>query len=197
MFVQVIEGQVADRDGLRAQTDRWVRELRPGAVGFLGSTGGVTDDGRGVLLARFESPEAAKANSERPEQGEWWSATERCFAGDVSFTDSEEVDLIAGGGADDAGFVQIMQGKGDRARIREMDEAFEANRSAFRPDVMGSLRVWTEPGAYVEAVYFTSEAEAREAEKKEPPAELVAQMGDFQEMMADVTFLDLHDPWLI
>ena len=42
MFVQVIEGRVSDRDGLRRQMDKWESELRPGATGFLGSTAGVT-----------------------------------------------------------------------------------------------------------------------------------------------------------
>lgn len=69
MFVQLIEGRVSDRDGLRRQMDRWMSELRPQAAGFLGSTAGVTDDGQAIVLARFESARAAQANSERPEQG--------------------------------------------------------------------------------------------------------------------------------
>ena len=48
MFVQVIEGQVADREGLKRQLERWQEELRPGATGLLGSTSGVTDDGVGL-----------------------------------------------------------------------------------------------------------------------------------------------------
>ena len=69
MFVQIIEGKVSDRSGLRRQFDRWESELRPGAAGFLGSTGGVTNDGVGFAIARFESAAAANANSERAEQG--------------------------------------------------------------------------------------------------------------------------------
>ncbi len=54
MFVQAIEGRVADREGLRRQLERWMSELRPGAQGFLGSTAGVTDGGeaRGVRSVR-------------------------------------------------------------------------------------------------------------------------------------------------
>ena len=63
MFVQVIEGKVSDRAALRRQLDRWNDELRPGATGFLGSTSGVTDDGVGFTIARFESAAAATANS--------------------------------------------------------------------------------------------------------------------------------------
>ena len=108
MFVQVIEGKVSDKAGLRRQMDRWEAELRPGAIGFLGSTGGVTDEGVGFAIARFASADAA-GNSERPEQGQWWSETEKCYEGPVSFTDSEDVEEFLSGGSNDAGFVQVMK----------------------------------------------------------------------------------------
>ena len=98
MFVQVIEGRVSDREGLHRQMDKWMGDLRPGATGFLGSTAGVTDDGYGIAFARFESAAAAKTNSERPEQGRWWAETEKCFAGEVTFTDSEDVETSLGPG---------------------------------------------------------------------------------------------------
>ena len=50
MFVQVIQGNVSDAARVRALLDRWVAEVAPGAVGWLGSTSGVTDDGRLVAL---------------------------------------------------------------------------------------------------------------------------------------------------
>jgi hypothetical protein len=196
MFVQVWEGRVSDRDGLHRQTDRWERELRPGATGFLGSTVGVTDDGYGIAFARFESASAAKANSDRPEQGQWWAETEKCFGGEVSFTDSEDVETFFGGGSNDAGFVQIMRGRANRDQLHEMDKSFVEHAPSFRPDLMGVLRVWTGPDAYTEAAYFTSEAEAREGEKKEPPAAIAAEMAKFEEMAANIEFLDLRDPWL-
>jgi hypothetical protein len=67
MFIQVIEGKVADAAGLQAAMDRWVAELQPGAQAWLGSTGGFTDDGMFVSTVRFESQEAARRNSDRPE----------------------------------------------------------------------------------------------------------------------------------
>jgi len=197
MFGQVIEGRVADREGLRRQVDRWMKELRPGATGFLGSTAGVTDDGQAITLARFDSVAHAKANSERAEQGQWWAETEKCFDGAVTFTDSEDVETFLGGGSNDAGFVQVMKGRGvDRDRVRAMDEGFEKHAPSFRPDLIGVLRVWTGPDSYAEVAYFTNEADAREGETKEPPAELAEQMGEFQDLMANIEFLDLKDPWL-
>jgi hypothetical protein len=196
MFVQVFEGRVSDRDGLHRQMDTWQRELRPGATGFLGSTGGVTDDGQAITFARFESAAAAKANSDRPEQGRWWSETEKYFDGSVTFSESEDVETLLSGGSNDAGFVQVMKGRASRDQMRQMDAEFERHAPSWRADVIGSLRVWTGADTYVEAVYFTSEAAAREGEKKEPPPELADQMGEFEAMMANVEFLDIRDPWL-
>src|SRR4051812_18010213 len=107
MFMQVIQGSVADRIGLRSQLDRWNSELKPGTTGWLGMTGGVTDDGRFILCVRFESAEAAQSNSGRPEQGTWWAETEKTLAEPATFIDSHEIDVYLGGGSDTAGFVQI------------------------------------------------------------------------------------------
>lgn len=196
MFVQVIEGRVSDREGLRRQMDKWMSDLRPGATGFLGSTAGVTEDGKGIALARFESAAAAKANSERPEQGAWWNETAKCYSGDVTFTDSEDTETFLGGGSNDAGFVQVMRGTADRDELRAMDAAFEQVAGSWRPDLMGIFRVWTGPERYLDVGYFTSEAEARAGEKKEPPPELAEQMGRFEQLMQGVEFIDLKDPWL-
>lgn len=198
MFVQVIEGQVADRDRLRRQRDRWASELRPGAIGFLGLTAGVTGDGHYINFARFESSEAARANSERPEQGAWWAETQQCFNGDVSFSDSQDVEIILAGGSNDAGFVQFMKDTDtDRARLEAMDQHFIEHAPSFRPEIIGGIRVWTGPKSYVEAAYFTSESAARKGEAKEPPPGLAEHMGEFEELMANVAFHDITNPWLL
>jgi hypothetical protein len=199
MFVQIIEGKVSDPAGLRRQLDRWQAELRPGASGYLGSTSGISDDGTLIAFARFESAEAAKANSERAEQGAWWSETERCFDGPVSFIGSEDVEEFLAGGSNDAGFVQVMKTRGgiDRATMKEMDNRFEKHASTWRPDLIGGVRVWTGgEHSTIEMNYFTSEAEARNNETREPPAELAEMFVQFSDMMADTEFVDLRDPWL-
>lgn len=197
MFVQAIEGRVADGDRLRRQLDRWMSDLRPGAKGYLGSTAGVTDEGDAVVFARFETTSDARTNSERPEQGQWWAETEKCFDGDVVFTESDDVDIFLGGGSSDAQFVQVMKGKGmDRGKVRALDEQFEAHAASFRPDLLGGFRMWTRPDSYIEVAYFTNESDARQGESSEPPAELAAQMGEFEAMLANVEFIDLRGPWL-
>src|SRR4028118_1129500 len=81
MFVQVIQGQVSDPNEARSALDRWTRDLAPDAEGWLGTTAGVTDDGQFIALARFASEEAARRNSERAEQGDWWGDTAKLVTG--------------------------------------------------------------------------------------------------------------------
>ena len=197
MFVQVIEGHVADADRLHQQMDEWMKSLRPGAAGFLGSTAGVTDDGRAICFARFESAAAAQANNDRPEQGQWWADTESCFDGEVSFTDSEDVEEFLAGGSNDAGFVQVMKSHDvDRDQVHAMDREFEAVAPTARPDLIGGTRVWTGPHDCVEVAYFTSEAAAREGEQKEMPPEMADRAAEFEAMMKNTEFIDIHQPWL-
>jgi hypothetical protein len=84
----------------------------------------------------------------------------------------------------------------DRDRLHALDKTFEENAASFRPDLIGGVRVWTGPDSTVEIAYFRSEAEAREGENKQPPAELAEQMAEFEAMMSGTEFLDLHEPWL-
>jgi hypothetical protein len=198
VFVQVIQGQVADAGKLRAALDRWAQEVAPGATGWLGSTAGVTDDGRFVALARFESEQAARRNSDRPEQDQWWTETAKLLTGEATFRDSSDVTLDLPGNPDDAGFVQIIQGRGsDPDRARELMAQDSTDWAAFRPEILGSVAVGHEGGAYTMAVYFTSEAAAREGERKEPPPELKAQMDEMAALsVGEPEYFDLTRPWL-
>ena len=198
MFIQVIQGRTSDAEQLRAAIDGWVRELAPGAPGWLGSTSGVTQDGRFIALVRFESEEAASRNSDRPEQDRWWSNTAKLFDGAVTFRDSSDVTLDLPGDPDRTGFVQIMQGHGtDPDRVRELMSQDADKWAEFRPDVLGTVAVGFEGGAYTMAIYFTSEADAREGERKELPAELAAQMEEMNRLsVGEPEFFDLTQPWL-
>ena len=121
MFVQVIRGRVTGPEQVHAALDRWSERLAAGAEGWLGTTAGVTGDGRFVALARFESEEAARRNSDRSEQGQWWAETSQLFTGEVSFRDSSDVTVDVHGDPGQAGFVQVMQGRGsDPDRAREL-----------------------------------------------------------------------------
>jgi hypothetical protein len=199
MFAQIIQGRTSDPDALRAATDRWMEELAPGADGWLGSTAGVTDDGRVVVVVRFESADAARRNSDRPEQGRWWEGTGQLFDGEVAFLDSDDVTVELSGDPEQAGFVQVMQGQvtdPDRAR-KIMAELPPDVMARYRPDVLGSVMIGSADGRWTQVVYFTSEDEARAAEGSEPPPEVADAMQEMGSLsVGETQFLDLRHPVL-
>jgi hypothetical protein len=195
MLVQIISGRVADADLLRRQSERWVAEIKPGAKGYLGSTGGVTPDGRGITIARFESKKAAEQNSKRADQSAWWNETEKAFEGAVTFSDCEQIDTIHGGGSNDAGFVQVIQGRAkDAKKMRSQLPKMEADLRKNRPDLVGALVAWHDDGGFTQVTYFTSEAETRKYEKATEDDELRAQYMDLID--GRPTFFDLPQPEL-
>ena len=199
MFVQVIQGQVTDAAAVKGALDEWLRDVAPGAIGWLGSTGGVTDDGRLITLVRFESADAARRNSARPEQDAWWSGMSKLFTSEPKFSDTEDVILDLVGEPDRAGFVQVMRGQGTNSdRARELMSQGSAEWAAFRPDIIGSVAALQPDGEYTMCIYFTTEAEAREGEQKEMPPEIKEQMDEMSSLESGTPeFFDLRQPWLL
>ncbi|WP_157252156.1 hypothetical protein [Nonomuraea typhae] len=198
MFIQVIQGEVADAAAMRAAADQWARELAPGSYGWLGTTAGVTESGTLILLARFASREQARRNSDRPGQSAWWTETEKLFTGEIAFHDCDQVETYLGGGSDLAGFVQIIQGRiTDLGRLGAILAASEEDLPRFRPDLLGSVAAITDAGFSTEAAYFTSEADAREGEGKTLPPELEASFKEYIGLFdGGPSFFDLREPWL-
>jgi hypothetical protein len=199
VFVQVFQGQVSDVEQVRQSIGDWVERLAPGADGWLGSTMGVTDDGHLVGVARFESAEAARRNSGRAQQGEWFSGLEKLFPHGVEFHDCSEVFVARRGGSDDAGFVQVMQGRTqDVARLREMTSSLDQDHPDMRPDLLGYITALhdDQDGAFTQVMYFTSEEEARAGEQGGMPAEAAEVLRAAMELIQDMRYHDLREPWL-
>ena len=196
MFVQVIEGRTSDPAAIIEQGDRWQRELRPGAVGYLGVTAGVTADGHAIAIVRFEDEASARANAQRAEQTEWFQGMAKLYDGEPAFTESSDVTEWMGGGSDDAGFVQVMKSTGvDRSQVEKMDAAFEPFADQ-RPDLLGGVRIWTGPDSCIDVAYFTSEEAARKGEQAAMPDEMQKLMSEFETGMGETEYLDLTNPQL-
>ncbi len=196
MFIQIIQGKCNDADRVHQLIDQWRDEMGSKVEGWLGGTYGITDDGEFVGVIRFDSREAAAQNSARPEQGAWWEETKSCFDGEVTFHDCDNAMTFLGGGSDEAGFVQIMQGRlSDPERFRHFMEQPMDMLHETRPEILGGTIAMEPDGWFTQTVAFRTEAEAREGEHKEMPAELREQFQTEMSMMQDVKYLDLHHPW--
>lgn len=196
MFIQVIQGRCNDVDRIHGQMDRWHETLEDGATGFLGATYGLTDDGEFIGVVRFDSRESAMANSGRPEQGAWWEETASCFDGEPTFHDCDDVHMLLDGGSDDAGFVQVIQGRiSDPERFgMMMDEPMDLLHR-MRPEIIGGTMAVDADGFFTQTMAFTTEDAAREGERQEMPPEMSQRMADMTRAMTDVSFHDLHHPW--
>ena len=196
MFIQVLQGRCRDIDAMHRQMDRWREELEPGAVGWLGGTYGVDDNDEFIGVVRFDSRESAERNSMRPEQDAWWQETSRHFDGDVTFHDCDDVQMMLDGGSDSAGFVQVIQGRiSDPDKFRMMmDQPMDMLHKA-RPDIIGGTIAVDKDGYFTQTIAFTTEAEAREGEMKDMPAEMMDQMADMNAAVGEMTYHDLHHPW--
>lgn len=198
MFAQIIRGTVSDGEAVAETFARWSTDLAPGATGWLGTTAGVTDDGELFIMVRFESAEAARANSERPEQDRFWAEASRNIIGNATFQESSTVLTDIRGDVDSAGFVQIMTGQTrDPERTKQLMTDSRAARTALRPDVLGQVAVDHGDGEFTMAVYCTTEEAAREGERKGFPEQLRPVMQELWSLNArPPEYLDLRNPWL-
>lgn len=192
MFIQMIQGPCSRQDEAHQLLDEWRRDLAPGATGWLGGTYGFTDDGQLIGVVRFESREAAMANSERPEQGEWAKRMTEVLDGPMEFHDCDDVTLILDGGSDDAGFVQIIRGRvEDPSRLKAMVADTSMLHEA-RPEIIGGTLAIEDDGSFIDTIAFTTEDEARKGEQIEPPQEVRREL---EYAMKGATYYDLHHPW--
>jgi hypothetical protein len=192
MFIQIIQGKCTRQDECREMGERWLRELAPGADGWLGGTYGFTDDDQFMAIVRFDSRASAAKNSQRPEQGAWWREMEALFEGPVEFHDCDDVTLMLEGGSDDAGFVQVIRGKVDDATTMKKMMTDTEMLHEMRPDIIGGTLAIEEDGTFIETIAFTDEESARRGEQVPMPDDVRQAM---ESAMHDVTYADLHHPW--
>lgn len=193
MFVQFFQGLTEERRGLREVFDRWADDVAPTADGFVDGVAGVTADGRLVSAARFASEQQARANSDRPEQGEWWEELAASLSGEPSFRESTDVRGFLDGPAANARFVQVIEGRAtDREVFERIMEADEEWLRRERPEVIGGYLAWHDHERFTLVVFFTDEAAARQGEHKneEGPG------ADLSEVVTGASYHDLSEPWI-
>jgi hypothetical protein len=199
MFIRVIQGRATNPPGIRRDLGRWQRLLAADADGWLGSTMGITEDGWSITVVRFASEAQARRNSDRPEQREWWRDASQHLAR-VVVHDAPEVHLYRDGGADEAGFVQVIQGHSDDLEgmaglVRDQEEVLA--RGA--PYILGMTVAEhaDRPGDFTQIVYFTSEQDARQFHPVPAAAADEPAQEERRRLMTELRCFDLRDPQLL
>jgi hypothetical protein len=199
MFIRVIQGRATNSPGIRRDLGRWQRQLGADADGWLGSTAGITEDGWSITVVRFASEAQARRNSARSEQREWWRDASQHLAR-VVVHDAAKVHTYGEGGADEAGFVQVIQGHSDDLeRMASLGRNQEEVLAREAPHILGMTVAEhaDRPGDFTQIVYFTSEQDARQfdpvppAEADEPAPE------ERRRLMTNLRCFDLRDPQLL
>ena len=194
MFIQMIQGDCSRQDEMRGLVDEWCG-LMADQPGWLGGTYGFTGDGRFVGVVRYETREARDACSALPECAAQWDRILGRFDGGHETHESDDVMIMLDGGSDDAGFVQVMRGRvnnADALRQFALDDELTGMLHQARPEIIGATMAIEDDGTFTETVAFTDEASARNGETTHMPEAIVQRM---EESMADVVFVDLHQPW--
>ena len=192
MFLQVFRGDVHDPAATHGALDRLMGTLDGSTDGWLGTTAGVTPDGRSLTLTRFTTAEDARRTNQGSAGHTWLAEMSGLSSVPVTVDDCPEVITQLRGDSSDAEFVQVLQGRiADLERLEHALEAASSWQAGSRADIIGGLLALHGDGRFTQAVYFTSEAEARAGEQMERTAEAE----EIDSLVSDVSYFDLRQPW--
>lgn len=190
MFLRLVVGGVTDRNALERQLGHWIGGVAAGGVGWRGSTGGTTSDGRAVMVSRFVDRQSAAGAAS------WEAAAAACLVHPLMVSETDDVTVVdARRDPTGAGFVQLM-----RATVADRDrfEALEAESGPafieFRPDFLAGYRAWFPDGTMAALDYFRSESEARGGESREMPAALRDGFSEWLSLVQGAEWYDLLRP---
>jgi hypothetical protein len=197
MFIQILQGRVADEAGVRREVERWHAELGADAPGWLGLTAGVGDDRTFVTVLRFASEAAARANDARPQVTAWRAAVKQHLIGPVRLDQCPVVRTPKAGSPARAGFVRVLQGRvADPLRLAALQA--EIDRGLQRQPHLLEVVVGEHEGGhryFTEVASFVSERAVRAAERA-MPIESAVQLGMVRSFMERLRLVELHDPWV-
>jgi hypothetical protein len=134
----------------------------------------------------------------RVQQSAWWAEVEQCFTGPVTFHETDDITEMRHGDAQQARFVQVMEGHvTDRVRAERLQDKMEPLLSSMRPDLLGTTTAYFDDGAYASLAYFSDEQEARRNEQASVPDAVAGQLAEWDRLLPVEEYIDLTRPVLI
>jgi hypothetical protein len=195
MFILVVEGRVVAKALLRNSWDQLQSALAP-HKDWLRSAGGVDDHDRFVGTMDFRSVDAAEKILREPEI-ELWLKDLLEHLDSPERSSSSRCSVLIAPGEEPAGFLQFIRAEAvDLERFTAVNDAFQVEVRQHRPDVVGSSIVWLDDERFLETVLFTSEQDARSAESREFPGGIAGLFGELMQLMRNIDYMDVRDPWL-
>lgn len=145
-----------------------------------------------VAVARFVSQGHARVTGSLPDQQAWCAEVSKAFDDGIVVRGCPVVDVLLDGGSDEAGFVQVVQGRAvDRHDMRHRLHDFAVEVRQLRTDVIGATVAWDGDRRFTQTTYFTSEPDARRGEMIFQRSPL---FGRFMSMTdGELDFYDLED----
>jgi hypothetical protein len=195
VFVQILQGKVADAAGVRGELDRWWRELGPSVPGWRRLTAALGDDGEFLALLQFDSRDSYRHNRARPEQKAWLGGLEFSLTAPVTVTECAAGYALHAGDSEAARFLQVVQGRvTDPARFAATRAQAEQTLRRHAPHVLGVLFLEHAGGSgqFTEVAYCTSERETRAAERQ-MPVEMAVLLGTRRSFVADFRLLEFRE----
>jgi hypothetical protein len=197
IYVQIVQGHTDDALAVRRHYERWFDQIAPDAEGWLHTTAGVTADGEAIAVVRFVSGEAYRRERQRPEQRRWDEQLADSFTEAPTIRDCDRVAAFGDARPDDAGFVQVVQGRAERLRERIGQVASREHHyaRAHRLGVLGGLLADHDDDdlGFTELIYYLSAAAARN-EEGQLPREGVSMIESYEGHVLDLRYLDLDEP---
>ncbi|MBW3577646.1 MAG: hypothetical protein KY462_07910 [Actinobacteria bacterium] len=196
IFVQIVQAGVDDAQAVRRSYDRWVRDLAPGADGWLASTAGISDDGHLISVMRFASPLAARLNSQRPEQDAWWRDLQQHLS-DTRVIDCVAVATFGDDRPDASGFVQIFQGRtsGLRDAMEQVAETAQHHIYEHGLDVVGGLIADHGDDGFTEVVYYPPGDAASRRDPDQVGDQGLTLVDELSGPIWDLRTYELREPW--
>ena len=194
MYLRVIRARTDDEGGTRKHWEAWQRRFGPDLVGAVGVVAGMSPEGAFTGALLFESSDAADYFSRTLVRSPEWTDLAASFDGPYIVEDFSAVDVIAADRWAEAGALQVVHGSmSDGAELLRLARLMAGPIEAGCPDIVASV-LGVEGDRFCHLILFVSRAEA-EAHESARPDELTELTERWAELVSDLTFLGIDEPW--
>lgn len=195
IHVELIDGEVAEPEGLEDVYRRWFDEIAP--EGWLSATAGVSDDGRFLAMHRFPSAESARRMDDEARRS--WRSDLSQHLDEVQVHEASHVATFGQARPDEAGSVVVVQAEARVTRDVLERIAQDELHAMRRRDLvaLGGLLAHHGDGRFTELIYYPPGAQTFGEHRDSPLAEEGASMLEqLAEHVSGLDYRNIPEPWI-